>query len=163
MHRTDLPARAMGRLILLAALASCLPLTSASAQPVSAPETRAEARPFTGYLKIRQKNGSLFYEFTVLRGKVTSGIAAYGDPASPTHDIVGGWYDRDHLMLLLQSRGDDIHDKWSSHAHQFKRTPDGFTLEHTLYGYGKTMGTGEVYQPHVIDKIVEVRGDNRRD
>ncbi len=155
-------AGAASRLILLASLASCLAPTSASAQPGPAPESKADPRPFTGYLKIRQKDGGLFYEFTVIRGKVTSGTSAHGDQAAAKHDIVGGWYDRERLMLLLQSRGDDIGDKWSSHAHQFRRAGDGFTLEHTLYGYGKTMATREVYRPHVIDRIVEVPAEGER-
>jgi hypothetical protein len=143
-------------------LVSGLALTSASAQPVPTVEHRTEARPFTGFLKIRQRNGVVYYEFTVVRGKVTSGTSGYGNPAGATHDIVGGWYDREHLMLLLQTRGEDIGDQWSCHAHQFKKSATGFTLEHTLYGYGKTMTTGEVYQPHVIDQIVEVSANNQR-
>src|SRR3954449_11957303 len=43
-------------------------------EPASPQESKPVSKPFTGYLKIRQKGGVLFYEFTVVRGKVTSGI-----------------------------------------------------------------------------------------
>lgn len=156
MRRNGPPgtSRILNRSLVLATLAACCCFVSSA----GAQETKADARPFTGFLKIRQKDGALSYEVAVIRGKVTSGIVAYGTHDDVKHDIVGGWFDRERLMLLIQSRGDDLGNPWSSHAHQFQRTADGFTLEHSLYGYGKTMATGKVYQPHVIDQMVEVSG-----
>lgn len=139
-------------------LAAFLVLTVSSAvSPVRAQESEAQARPFTGYIEIRQKGGTYSYAVHVTRGKVTSGAGFYKGSEETDCDIVGGWYDRHRLVLLVQSRSPDIHDPWAAHAHQFVRKGRGFLLEHSLYGYGKTAENGHVYRPHVIEKIVEVK------
>jgi hypothetical protein len=111
------------------------------------------AKRFTGSIRIRQQGGTLYYDFEVKQGKVTTGICAHQRRNGVMYDIVGGWYDGQRLMLLLQSRGTDLKDKWFAHAHQFQRSGDFFELEHTLFGYGKTMDSGIVYQTHVIDRL----------
>jgi hypothetical protein len=142
----------------LAGPAAFLCLTVSSAvSPIRAQESGAQSRPFTGYIEIRQKGGTQSYAIHVTRGKVTSGIGFHKGTEEANCDIVGGWYDRHRLMLLIQSRSPDIQDPWAAHAHQFVRTGQGFLLEHTLYGYGKTAENGKVYRPHVIERIVEVK------
>ncbi len=147
-----------GTLLLIASLGALSSVKAQEFAPVSAEHDRAASasRPFTGYLEIRQKGGSQSYGIHVTRGKVTSGIGFHKGTDVVDSDIVGGWYDRHHLMLLIQSRAPDLHDQWAAHAHQFRQTGDGFILEHSLYGYGKTADSGEVYRPHVIETIVEV-------
>ncbi|MGV3720147.1 MAG: hypothetical protein ACO1SX_04480 [Actinomycetota bacterium] len=83
---------------------------------------------------------------------MTTGICAHGRRKGVLYDIVGGWYDGQRLMLL-QPRGTGLKDRWFAHAHQFRRSGDFFELEHTLFGYSKTMDTGAGYQTHVIDRL----------
>lgn len=108
---------------------------------------------YSGTIRIRQKNGTLYYNFVVSQGKVLSGVVAHKGRRGVLYDIVGGWYDREHLMLLMQARGNNLRDQWFAHAHQFRRTEEGFFLEHTLYGYGKTEDPSQVYMCHVIDRM----------
>lgn len=119
-------------------------------------EDRRETR-FTGTIKLRQKGGSLYYKFHVLRGKVVGGVTSYEGWSQARQNIVGGWYDGEHLVLMFQKSGWDIHDRWFSHVHQFRRSGDhSFKLVHTLYGFGKTMESDYgVYQPHVVVFIHE--------
>lgn len=122
------------------------------------PEREGEAVPkrgpnYSGTIRIRQKNGTLYYNFVVSQGKVLSGVVAHKGRRGVLYDIVGGWYDREHLMLLMQARGNNLRDKWFAHAHQFRRTEEGFFLQHTLYGYGKTEDPSQVYMCHVIDRM----------
>jgi hypothetical protein len=114
------------------------------------------AKPFTGSLTVRQKTGSLYYKVFILRGSVIGGYDTWQGRSKHYYRIVGGWYDARRLVLLLQSTRNDLGDKWYSHAHQFEKEGDQFILKHTLYGFGKTLATGEVYKPHVIDDIQEL-------
>ena len=86
------------------------------------PDGSTPTKPFTGYLKIRQQNGSLTYEINILRGKVVSGIESHRGSDAVTSDIVGGWFNRDRLVLMIQSRNHDINGDWAAHLHQFRRT-----------------------------------------
>ncbi len=141
-----------------------LTTTPASAAPTPAKSIRrarpappsGTAKPFTGYLKIRQQNGTLTYEINVLRGKVVSGIETYLGSDAVTSDIVGGWFDRDRLVLMIQARDPDITKDGAANLHQFRRTEDGFTIDHSLLGYGKSDENHPVYRPHTIDRMIEV-------
>jgi hypothetical protein len=122
---------------------------------VLAGEDRKPAPPFTGAMRIRQKEGTLYFDFEVRRGKVISGVCAHKGRNKVMYEIVGGWYDGERLALLLQSPGENLKDPYFSHLNQFRRTKDGFDAEHVLFGYGKTEASGVQYKPHVIDYIAE--------
>ncbi len=124
-------------------------------RPSTNPDGSTPTKPFTGYLKIRQQNGSLTYDINVLRGKVVSGIESHRGSDAVTSDIVGGWFNRDRLVLMIQGRNLDINGDWAAHLHQFRRTEDGFVIDHSLLGYGKSDENYAVYRPHTIDRMVE--------
>jgi hypothetical protein len=106
---------------------------------------------FTGSLTVRQKGGGLYYKIYVVDGEVIGGYDAWRGNATHYHRLAGGWFDGARLALLVQSTRHDFDDKWFSHAHHFEREGDELVLKHTLYGFGKTTDTGEVYAPHVIE------------
>jgi hypothetical protein len=144
---------------LLVALAVLIPaglLSGPSLPAVRAGDSSSSTKPFTGSLTVRQKAGSLYYKVFVLRGSVIGGYDTWKGRATHYYQIVGGWYDSQRMTLLLQSTRNDLGDKWYSHAHQFEKEGNQFILKHTLYGFGKTLATGEVYKPHVIEEIREL-------
>ena len=125
-------------------------------QPSSSTNAASASERFTGSLTVRQKGGSLYYKIFVVRGSVIGGYDTWRGSSTHYHRIVGGWYDGERMMLLVQSTQDDFGDKWYSHAHQFEKEGDEFVITHSLYGFGKTIGSGEVYTPHAIDEISEL-------
>lgn len=125
---------------------------------LSPKEESSQAR-FTGSLTVRQKNGSLYYKIYVLRGTVIGGYDTWRGSSTHYHRIVGGWYDGDRMVLLIQSTQDDLGDKWYSHSHHFEKKDDQLVITHSLYGFGKTIDSGEVYRPHTIDDISELSAE----
>lgn len=114
---------------------------------------------FTGSLTVRQKGASLYYKIYIVRGIVIGGYETWRGRSTHYHRIVGGWYDGERMVLLIQSAQNDFGDKWYSHAHHFEKQGDQFVIKHTLYGFGKTIETGEVYTPHTIDEIAELHAE----
>ena len=124
-----------------------------AAKPMASPETSS---PFTGTLTVRQKGGSLYYQIYVVRGAVIGGYDTWRDHSTHFHRIVGGWYDGKRMVLLIQSTQGDLEDQWFSHTHHFEKEGDQFIIKQSLYGFGKTIDSGEVYVPHIIDVISEL-------
>jgi len=152
--RSALAACAVLLVLLTAGLAFGQGAAPKPGRPAGKPtQPAASVKRFSGSIRIRQKDGTLYYDFAVKQGKVISGVCAHRQRKGVMYDIVGGWYDGERLMLLLQARGTNLKDQWFAHAHQFQRSGDFFELEHTLFGYGKTMDSGTVYQTHVIDRL----------
>lgn len=146
--------------VLLFAMFLAVPsVPPALGQPVNGGQTIAPEKRFTGSLSVRQKNGSLYYKIYVIDGEVVGGFDAWRGNATHYHRIAGGWFDGERLVLLVQSTQHDFHDKWFSHAHHFEKHGDEFVLKHTLYGFGKTTKTGEVYAPHVIEETTALPAD----
>ena len=121
---------------------------------VAAPDA---APRFTGILTLRQQDGDLYYKVFVVRGKVIGGWQRFRGSERPDHDIVGGWYLPPRLAILVQSVRDDVEDKWFSHYHQFQKNSQGlFILRYSLHGFGSTVESGGVFQPHVHDEASEM-------
>lgn len=125
-------------------------------EPAPAEKPAAETKPFTGSIKLRQKDATLYYKIYLVRGKVIGGYDTWEGLSKHYHQIVGGWYDGRRLVLLVQSTEPEQGDKWFSHEHHFEREGDKMVIKHSLYGFGKTLATGEVYTPHVIDAMTEL-------
>ena len=105
---------------------------------------------------MRQKGGSLYYKIYIVRGEVIGGYDTWRGRSTHHHRIVGGWYDGERMVLLIQSTQSNFGNKWYSHAHHFEKQGDQLVIKHTLYGFGKTIDSGEVYQPHIIDEVSEL-------
>lgn len=128
-------------------------------QPLDGGQIASPEKRFTGSLTVRQKDGSLYYKIYVINGEVIGGYDAWRGNATHYHRLVGGWFDGKRLALLVQSTQHDLPDKWFSHAHHFEKDGDELVLKHTLYGFGKTTETGEVYTPHVIEETTALSAD----
>ena len=138
------------------------PACSGSKTAANETEPKTESQPFTGSLVVRQKNANLYYQIYVVKGKVIGGYDTWRGYKTKYHEIVGGWYDGERMVLLIQSTQNDLGDKWYSQSHHFVRQGDEFTIQHTLYGFGKTIDSGEVYQPHTIDEVQELTAEEVR-
>lgn len=132
------------------------------AKPLSSAKEASSSDRFTGSLTVRQKGASLHYKIYIVRGAVIGGYDTWRGRSTHYHRIVGGWYDGERMVLLIQSTQDDFGDKWYSHAHHFEKKGDEFVIKHTLYGFGKTIDSGEVYTPHTIDEVSELPADQVR-
>jgi hypothetical protein len=118
--------------------------------------TTPSSSPFTGSMRVRQKGGDLYYDFEVRHGKVLSGVCAFRNRKKVMYQVVDGWYDGDRLTLMLQSTADEFAaDKFFSHMAQFRRSAEGFVLEHELFDCGKTEASGILYKAHIIDYVHE--------
>ena len=126
-------------------------------KPMASPESSA---PFTGTLTVRQKGGSLYYQIYVVHGAVIGGYDTWQGRSTHFHRIVGGWYDGKRMVLLIQSTQGDLEDPWFSHTHHFEKEGDQFVIKQSLYGFGKTIDSGEVYVPHIVDTISELPAEH---
>jgi hypothetical protein len=134
----------------------------APADPFGAAAGENQAKPFTGVLTIRQKDGSLYYKVYFVEGRAIGGFDSWQGHSKPYHRVVGGWYDGERMTLLMQSTQNDLDDKWFSHAHHFRKEGEGFVIEQSLYGDGKTIDSGEVYQPHVLEESSALSAEETR-
>lgn len=132
------------------------------ADPAQSATAVLSGEGFTGSLTVRQQGGSLYYQVYVVEGTVIGGYDTWRGLSTKYHRIVGGWYDGDRMVLLIQSTQDDLGDKWYSHAHHFEKKDDRFVITHSLYGFGTTIDSGEVYTPHTIDEISELTPEEVR-
>lgn len=151
--------RATSFVVCLACLTMWSSQAAAQAKPPVGPQ---QFEPFTGVMMIRQEGGQLYYKVFLSKGEVIGGFEGFGERETQYHRIVGGWYDGQHLSLLMQSTAHNWGDKWFSHCHQFLRNGDKLTLRHTLYGFGRTLELGGVHTPHTLDQMEELPDEQVR-